>query len=291
MVPVTGTPARVTMGVCLALGLGGLAAGCGQGPISSASTGVGCSVTVQIPAYDSSLLGTVTATYQGSTHVLTRNTSTIPLGCGERATLSATPTEPSSHPFTAWNVAGQRTDSSTVSVTADGLITATASFYVKPAPEPSASPSPSPSAKPSATPTTVTLDQWLTYNLATKTATLKLEAGYQDVNNTLSFDGEADGKMVVTVPLSWKVVVNFSNVDKINHSAAIVTPTGSTPVFPGASIPNPTVGIPPGDSATFSFVASQTGDYRIACLVPGHEDAGMWATFDVTASGLPTIHL
>ena len=281
------------MGVCLGVGLGILAAGCGQGPISSASTGVGCSVTVQIPAYDSSLLGTVTATYQGGTHVLTRNTSTIPLGCGERATLSAAPTDPSSHPFTAWNVAGKTTDSSTVSVTADGLITATASFYVKPAPTPrtSPSPSPSPSPKPSATPATVRLDQWLTYDQSTKTATLKLEAGYQDVNNSLSFDGESDGKLVVTVPVGWTVVVNFSNVDKINHSAAIVTPTGSTPVFPGASIPNPTVGIPPGDSATFTFVASQSGDYRIACLVPGHEDAGMWATFDVTAAGLPTIHL
>lgn len=288
---VTGTSVRVTLGLCLSLGLAMVAAGCGQGPISSASTGVGCSVTVQIPAYDSSLLGTVTATYQGGTHVLTRNTSTIPLGCGQKVALSATPTQPANHPFTSWNVAGQRTDSSTVSVTADGLITATPAFYVRPAPTPRVSPSPSPSAKPTATPATVTLDRWLTYDQATKTATLKLEAGYQDVNNTLSFDGEADGKLVVTVPLGWTVVVNFSNVDKINHSAAVVTPTGSTPVFPGASIPNPTVGIPPGASATFSFVASQTGDYRIACLVPGHEDAGMWATFDVTASGLPTIHL
>jgi uncharacterized cupredoxin-like copper-binding protein len=38
-------------------------------------------------------------------------------------------------------------------------------------------------------------------------------------------------------------------------------------------------------------VASHAGSYRIACLVLGHEQLGMWATFDVTPSGRPTIHL
>jgi plastocyanin len=283
-------PRRVMIGVGLALGLGSLAAGCG-GPLSSPATGVGCSVTVQIPAYQSSLMGSVEATYQGQTHLLTRNESTLQLACGQRATLSARATSPAQHPFTGWVVAGHRVSATTVTVVADGLVTAEPSFYVRPAPSPSPSASPSPSPSPKPASSTVTLDQWLKYDLATKTATLKLEAGYQDVNNTLSFDGEADGRLVVTVPVGWTVVVNFSNVDKINHSAAVVTPTGTTPVFPGASIPNPTVGIPPGAHATFSFVASQAGDYRIACLVPGHEGLGMWATFDVTASGLPTIHL
>ena len=281
---------RVTIGVGLALGLGGLAAGCG-GPLSSPATGVGCSVTVSIPALHSSLLGSVRATYHGRTQLLTRNENTLQLACGQRATLTAQASNPGPHPFTGWKVAGRRLTARTVTVVADGLITAEPSFYVKPTPTPSASPSPTPSSRPTPTSSTVTLDQWLTYDPATKTATLKLEAGYHDVNNTLSFDGEADGKLVVTIPVGWTVVVNFSNVDKINHSAAVVTPTGTTPVFAGASIPNPTVGIPPGAHATFSFVASQVGDYRIACLVPGHEDLGMWATFDVTAAGLPTIHL
>ncbi|MHB1576424.1 MAG: sulfocyanin-like copper-binding protein [Candidatus Dormibacteria bacterium] len=289
-------PRGALIGVGLALGLGILAAGCG-GPLSSPDTGVGCSVTVQIPTFQSSLMGSVQATYHGGTHLLTRNESTLQLACGQKATLSASATSPVQHPFTGWTVAGHRVTSNTVTVVADGLITAEPSFYVKPtaSPSPSAAPSTAPSAAPSPTPTpansSVALDQWLKYDLATKTATLKLEAGYQGVNNTLSFDGEADGKLVVTVPVGWTVVVNFSNVDKINHSAAVVTPTGTTPVFPGASIPNPTVGIPPGAHATFSFVAGQTGNYRIACLVIGHEALGMWATFDVTASGLPTIHL
>jgi len=276
-----------------ALALTALVAGCGASVRNSPAEGVGCSVTVQIPAVGSTLLGTVEAHYHGQTRQLTRNTTTIQLGCGQQATLSAQAVDPGTHPFTHWDVAGSVTSTNTVTVTADGLITAQPSFYVKVAPRPKAAPSPTakPSPTPSATPSTVVLDQWLSYDAATKTATLKLEAGYGLVNHTLSFDGEYNGALDVTVPQGWTVVVNFSNVDTINHSAAVVTPTGTTPVFPGASIPNPTVGLPPGSHATFSFVASQAGNYRIACLVPGHEDAGMWATFDVTSGGLPTIHL
>lgn len=277
------------LGVGLTLGLGLFLTACGGGPLSSPDSGVGCSVTVQIPALQSTLLGTVTASYNGSTRLLTRDTSTILLGCGQKAVLSASPTSPGPHPFTGWQVGQRTTANATVTVVADGLITASPNFYV--AAKPSPTPSPSPRATATPTPTTVVLDQWLSYDLSTKVATLKLEAGYANVNNTLSFDGEASGALDVTVPQGWTVIVNFSNVDKINHSAAVVTATGTTPVFPGASIPNPTVGIPAGAKATFSFVASQAGSYRIACLVPGHEDAGMWAAFNVTSSGLPSIHL
>ena len=284
---------RLLGGSAGALVMAALVAGCGGGVRNSPAEGVGCSVTVQIPATGSAPLGTVTAHYLGQTRLLTRNTTTIQLGCGQQATLSATAADPGSHPFIHWDVAGTKSAASRVTVVADGLITAQPSFYVAVKPSPVAKPSPTakPSAQPSATASTVALDQWLTYDSATKTATLKLEAGYGQVNHTLSFDGEYNGALDVTVPVGWTVAVNFSNVDTINHSAAVVTATGTTPVFAGASIANPEVGLPPGSHASFSFVASQKGNYRIACLVPGHEDAGMWATFDVTTGGLPTIHL
>lgn len=269
------------------LALGGLAAGCGAGPLSSPAEGVGCSVTVNIPADSSGLLGTVVVSYGGSVENLTRGTNTIAIGCGRQVSLAVSARSPQDNPFVAWQVDGRRLTDSRVTVTVTGIVSVTPQFRVPvaPSPTPTASPTPSP------TPTSVTLDQWMSYNSLTKTATLKLIAGYQNVNNTLSFDGEAFGKLVVTVPAGWKVVVNFSNEGKINHSAAVVTPTGTTPVFPGASIPNPTVGLPAGSSATFSFVAATAGNYRIACLVPGHEGLGMWATFNVTSGGLPTIHL
>jgi hypothetical protein len=62
-----------------------------------------------------------------------------------------------------------------------------------------------------------------------------------------------------------------------------------TPAFRGATTPNPTDGLPPGQSATFSFVASRVGAYRFACLVPGHEDARMWDVLVVERGGKPSI--
>jgi plastocyanin len=285
---VTTRPWRLLGGAAGALTLAVLAVSC-SGPLNSAPTGVGCSVTVSIPASGSRLLGKVEARYDGHSSVLIRNTNTLMLACGQTARLTAEAVSPSAHPFASWNLNGRHTTQATVTVTADGLVTVAPSFYVAPKPSPVASPSPS--ASPSATPSTVVLDKWLTYDGATKTATLKLEAGIIGINNSMNFDGYSTGALDVTVPVGWTVVVNFSNVDSVNHSAAVVPPTGTTLVFAGASIPNPTVGLPPGSKATFSFVAATAGNYRIACLMPGHEALGMWATFDVTSGGLPTIHV
>lgn len=284
-------PRRVPGAALGMLALGALAAGCGAGPLSSPAEGVGCSVTVNIPSDSAGLLGTVVASYEGNVDNFTRNTNTIPIGCGRQVKLSVAARSPQANPFIAWKVDGTTTTDSTVTITVTGATSVTPQFHVPVAPTPTPSPTAKPSPSPSATPTSVTLDQWMSYDSSTKTATLKLIAGYQNVNNTLSYDGEAYGKLVVTVPVGWKLVVNFSNQGKINHSAAVVTPTGTTPVFPGASVPNPTVGLPVGASDTFSFVAATVGNYRIACLVPGHEGLGMWATFNVTSGGLPTIHL
>lgn len=273
-----------------ALAVGAVAAGCGSGPLNSPAQGVGCSVTVEIPSTSSGPLGEVEIRYQGKSQLLTRNVNTIPLGCGLSSTLTARPSSPSSHPFTNWVVSGQVSHQATVTVTVDGLITARPSFYVPVVSVATPTPTAKPSASPSASPATVVLDKWMSYDSATKTANLTLEAGVLGINNQLNFDGHADGSLDVSVPLGWKVVVNFSNVGSINHSAAVVAPGGSSVVFPGASTPSPTTGEPPGSKDTFSFVASQVGSYRIACLLPGHEALGMWATFDVTSGGLPTIH-
>jgi plastocyanin len=250
---------------------------------------VGCSVTISIPTSGSQLLGKVEARYDGHSALLTRDVNTLMLACGQSAHLTAQAVSPSTHPFTGWELSGQHTSRATVSVTADGLISVAPSFYVSPKPTPL--PTLSPSVSPTATPSAVVLDQWLSYDSATKTATLTLEAGLNKLNNSMNFDGYSKGAMRVTVPAGWTVMVNFSNVDTVNHSAAVVPPTGTSVVFPGAGLPNPTVGLAPGSQATFSFVAATAGAYRIACLLPGHEALGMWETFDVAAGGLPTIHL
>ncbi len=263
--------------------------GCGRGPLNSPSQGVGCSVTVQIPASGSKLLGTVEARFGSTTRRLVLGTTTIPLSCGQQATLTAAPTNPSTNPFVSWRAAGQTSAAASITVTADGLITASPQFFVPPTPTPTPTPKVRPTATP--TPTSVTLDQWLSYDPAARTATLKLVAGYKGVNRGLSYDGYSNGQLSVSVPVGWTVVVDFSNAATINHSAVVVTPTGTSPFFPGAGNPDPTVGLNPGASLPFSFLASAVGSYRIACLVPGHEGLGMWASFQVTAGGVPTIHL
>jgi hypothetical protein len=63
----------------------------------------------------------------------------------------------------------------------------------------------------------------------------------------------------------------------------------ATPAFPGASTPDPVTGLAPAASATFDFTPTTAGDYRIECLVPGHDPAGMWATLKVVESGTPSV--
>ena len=217
--------------LAIGVSLAAILSSCGGSPSSSADTGVGCSVTVKIPTSGSALLGSVRTTVAGQSHRLDRNISTVAVPCGDQVSLSATAAYPSQHPFSGWTVGGHTSSAAQLIVTVDGLVSVSPAFFV-----PHAAPSPSPTAKPrpsaSATASAVTLDQWVSYDAATKTVIWKVVAGYQGVNHGLSFDGEADGAMKVAVPSGWSVTVNFSNVGTTNHSAVIVTATGTTPVFP-----------------------------------------------------------
>jgi plastocyanin len=274
------------------LGLAAVLVGCGVGPISTPDTSVGCSVTVLIPSFANHVLGAVKVETGGAVYNFNRNVNTFPVACGDTATLAVTATEPSAHPFTSWSTPSGPRTSSEVAFTVTGPLSLRAGFKV-PVVRPVATPTPtqSPTSTPSTTSSTVTLDRWASYDSATQTLTLKLEAGYQDVNLGLNFDGEYKGQMVVTVPVGWTVTVDFSNQGSINHSAAVVTASGTTPVFTGASTPDPMVGTDPGQAASFTFTASQVGSYRVACLIPGHEGLGMWDSFVVAPGGLPSVKL
>jgi sulfocyanin len=133
--------------------------------------------------------------------------------------------------------------------------------------------------------------QWLSYDSTARTVNLTVNAADGTANGGFNFNGYANGQMVVTVPTGWKVTVNCKNeATAVNHSCAIVQSEGdTTPAFPGASTPDPTTGLSPGASATFDFTPTLAGDYRIDCLVPGHDPAGMWATLKVVESGTPSV--
>jgi sulfocyanin len=140
---------------------------------------------------------------------------------------------------------------------------------------------------------------WLVWNLTTHTATLTLIAGYNGARHGLNFNGYSTGSMVVQVPKGARVQVVFQNRGTFPHSIIIArskahmrTGTQGFPLaFPGAYTPQPMSGIAPGKSQTFTFVAGQVGHYEIVCGVDHHAQSGMWDTFEVTASGLPTLIL
>ena len=140
-------------------------------------------------------------------------------------------------------------------------------------------------------PASATQAKWLVANDTNKSATLVLDAAKGSANSGYNFNGFAKGQMVVSVPTGWKITVRCKNDSTtLPHSCAIVNSAGSTtPAFLGSAIPNPTTGLAPGASATFTFTATAAGTYRIDCLVPGHDPLGMWNTLKVTTGGTPSI--
>jgi sulfocyanin SoxE-like protein len=128
--------------------------------------------------------------------------------------------------------------------------------------------------------------QFLRVDTTNRSALVILVASYDGSNNGFNFDGYGRGELLVTVPRGWRVRVRCANRGTIGHSCAVVRgPMTVTPAFRGAATPI----LPRGATATFSFVASRTGSYRFACLVPGHEEARMYDVLEVTRGGKPAI--
>jgi Sulfocyanin (SoxE) domain len=128
--------------------------------------------------------------------------------------------------------------------------------------------------------------QFLSWSKARRLVHLTLLAGLGSSNNGFNFDGYGRGELLVRVPVGWRVVVDCENRGGMRHSCAIVKGAlTATPAFAGAT----TAALSPGSKATFSFVAGRVGTFRIACLVPGHEQARMWDVLDVTRGGKPSI--
>jgi hypothetical protein len=132
--------------------------------------------------------------------------------------------------------------------------------------------------------------QFLRVDARSRSVRLVLLAGLGGSNNGFNFDGYGRGELMVSVPRGWRVNVLCDNRGALYHSCAIVPgPMTARLAFRGASTPEPTRGLAPGTEARFSFRASRTGAFRIACLVPGHEQARMWDVLRITEGGRPSI--
>jgi hypothetical protein len=130
---------------------------------------------------------------------------------------------------------------------------------------------------------------WLSWNAGKRSARLVLIAGYNSANNGFNFDGYARGRMLVTVPHRWRLTIICKNEGSRNHSCGVVRGADSSRIaFRGAAIPNARQGLRPGSSASFSFVLSRLGVYRIVCLVPGHGQAREYVVLEVARLGRPS---
>jgi sulfocyanin len=125
----------------------------------------------------------------------------------------------------------------------------------------------------------------------TKTATFQLVAGQTGLNSGLNFNGFNEGKLTLTVPQNWNVVIQFTNRDaNLPHSAEIVDTTKPMPAgpvdpsFARAMTTKLAQGLASGEADTFRFVANKPGSFMIFCAVPGHGLAGMWIRLKVSAT-------
>jgi hypothetical protein len=136
--------------------------------------------------------------------------------------------------------------------------------------------------------------QILHFDAANRTVDVTARAAYNGANGEMNFDGYANGRLTIDIPVGWLVTVHCANDSKLLlHSCAVVSDTpatlGTRPLaFPEASSPDPADGSRPNSPSTFQFVADRTGSYRIACLVHGHEIDGMWDRLDVTGALTPS---
>ena len=132
--------------------------------------------------------------------------------------------------------------------------------------------------------------RFLAVDRARQTVHLTLIAADGASNNGFNFDGYGRGELLVRVPLGWRMIVRCVNGGTLRESCAVVSgPNAIRLAFRGASTPDPLQGMARGGRATFSFRATRTGVYRLTSLVPGHEQARMYAVLVVARAGRPTI--
>jgi FtsP/CotA-like multicopper oxidase with cupredoxin domain len=136
---------------------------------------------------------------------------------------------------------------------------------------------------------------YLAFDTLKKNAVFQLAAGTEMVDQ-VSFNGVRRGGRVLTVPVGWRIVIEFTNRDaELPHSVMVVA--GAEPIpeqlpppaFAQAQTVKIDEGLLDGDSDEIRFLADRAGRYLIACGVLGHAQQGQWLVLDVSASAtVPT---
>lgn len=144
----------------------------------------------------------------------------------------------------------------------------------------------------------LTMPDWMQVDEANETVTIELVAGSNSSNNNWNYNGyHANNNARIVVPQGYEVTIDFDNQDDLSpHSVGVDSQVGDypptfqsvEPVFDGAVSSGATSmseATQPGQSESFTFTASEAGDYALVCYLPGHATAGMWVHFRVSAEG------
>jgi Sulfocyanin (SoxE) domain len=136
------------------------------------------------------------------------------------------------------------------------------------------------------------LADWLSYRGVRKAAAITVIPAYNNSYQGFNLNGYAKGEVAVIVPVGWAVTVRCLNTGLDGrHSCAIVRgPNATHPALARASS-EPLHGLAHGPSASFSFFTKEPAVYRIASLVPGQQQSGMWDVREITRSRLPRVIL
>jgi len=133
--------------------------------------------------------------------------------------------------------------------------------------------------------------KWLRADAAAKSVDFTLVAGLTGLNGGMNFNGFSQGRLNLTVPHGWTVVLHFKNQDEnLPHSVEIIADTNSLPIgpvppaFERATTGKLVQGFPTGQGGDVRFLAGKTGSFLIFCAVPGHGAAGMWIRLTVSAT-------
>ena len=78
----------------------------------------------------------------------------------------------------------------------------------------------------------VKVNEFMSYDPATKTVTLKIFAAHGSTNGGMNLNGGANGSQTITVPVGWTVAMTFTNEDAIPHSAILLPNTQPFPAQP-----------------------------------------------------------
>ncbi|QSO51868.1 hypothetical protein JZ785_24380 [Alicyclobacillus curvatus] len=145
--------------------------------------------------------------------------------------------------------------------------------------------------------------QFMTVDNSTKTVTIKVIGGYNAINDRMNFNGYANGQMKITVPVGYTVNLDFQNSGGIPADVGIYDSHQQLAFKKaGESVlnidENAELGVHPGDSQKYSFVADRTGTFELENLInffpefaqgKQNRNVGMWDVFQVVQNGTPQI--